>query len=265
MYINKQKRLLIFLCIVAAAILAVYFYVQFTDFDQASFTKTGFSVNFSIDSRASVYTNGDRVYVSTKDGVKCYNTNGVERFSHVLNLLRPVTVGLDDIFAVADENGRTLFVFNENGLMYQYTYNMPILYFVVNGNGFSCVFLQGDDHFMISVVDDRGNLRWSYKLIDENMYPISAALSNDSKVLAFAVISTNQFGINSHLYFASWEENMRHHANNIFSHKPRENEIIYDIRFLPNNSLLTFSDAAVTLFDYSRDVFTIVESVRRIR
>jgi len=263
---GKPNKIMIKLAVVVLIIsAAVYAYMELDidswfggDPETAFFVPT--DVNIRYENMRDVFffatENGDFFYC-TNSFVRLIAPTGQIRWEASIDVLNPFVVGNGSYIAVGEVNGRVLYVLGRNGLAYtRHFETQNILNFSVNQQGFSSVVLQSGSSHEAVVFDSSGTeiWRWMYHL--PGIYPITTAISHDNRILANSTLEVNEH-LTSQVFYAFLNRNeAAAHTDTIFKSTIREGQIIPEVHFLDDRSVVILSDSDVSgaTFTGSTDV-----------
>ena len=153
---NKFKRpvsvksVIISVIIIAAAIAAVLFIsnIGFGD---------GFTTSYSADSKVAYRTYGSDALQYTKDGVTYYNRSGSPVWNDTYSMTSPIAVEREEYTAIFETGGRSVKVYNEDGLLYEAQTQDTILSVTIAENGYTGVITNGAS-YTVTVYSSSGNM-----------------------------------------------------------------------------------------------------------
>ncbi len=215
----------------------------------SAFSTVGTEIKYETDSQAAFYSNNSRYIIfSTKDGVKYLSANGESKsIDTIFSFVSPILVGEGDIAAVSEPKGRAVYVFGTSGLLFEQRFDYPVLSFSVSKQGLLTVVLQTDDDYEINVYNKSGNIyRWVYT--DYNMFPVSADVSNDGRVLAVSFLNVD-VRLSSKIVFAFINaDESRGYEDGIFASKEITGEWAATVKFMDNNNLIVVTEAQILCY-----------------
>ena len=200
--------------------------------------------------------NGDFFYC-TNNFVRFITPAGQIRWEASIDVINPFVVGNGSYIAIGEVNGRVLYVLGRSGLAYtRHFETQNILNFSVNRQGFASVVLQSGSSHEAVVFDNRGTeiWRWMYHL--PGIYPITTAISHDNRILANSTLEVTEH-LTSQVFYAFLNRNeAAAHTDTIFKSTIREGQIIPEVHFLDDRSVVILSDSDISgaTFTGSTDV-----------
>ena len=181
---NRKKRRRLYA--VVAAVLLVLFAVFLVIMLQ-----TRQFANYKVVSQTDLYSNvlGYRAgnglfYLYSNDGAKALSEDGEVKWEMSYHLDNPSIEYCQDVAAVADIGGTSVYVVAENGIPYNYQVVYPIVKHAVAKQGVTAVLLDNGTEDYIQLYDISGKLRVDINTkTKSDGIPVDIALSEDGKKL----------------------------------------------------------------------------------
>jgi len=213
--------------------------------------------NYEIQTEASLYPNlagysagEDRLFAYSNDGAKALDKNGSAIWEISYQLDNPELAYCEEMAAVADIGGKSVYVVAENGIPYNYEVIYPIVKHEVAKQGVTAVLLDNITEDFIQLYDINGNLR-----VDINTktktdgIPIDIALSPDGKKLVTLYVTFQGDAMICKATFYNADEVGKNHINNIVGQKIfPENILAYDICFLNEDTVCVLLEDGFSLY-----------------
>ncbi len=202
--------------------------------------------------------NGGVFYEDFKNGYIKYSNNGIEyqkpfgvaQWNIALVFSKPFLVKSDNYVVFGDRGGNKILLFDETGLVHQYTMKYPVVQFSVANNGSIEAILQGEDCNYIQVYTSDGTIIAETKItIDETGYPVTACISPDGSQLAVSYYIVDKLVGKTRITFYDFSKQI--HVDEIpwkadFDY---EDTLIPEIRFVSNNRLAAIGDHKTYMYD----------------
>ena len=257
MPMSKKGIFIVGLLLLALAALAQYTFdwvgVGAQDMRMES---TGQGVTYALDANPSFHSNNSRFYFfATRSGIRYTSSGGETRncWQDSFSLTRPQMVTYGDIVAVSeDDQGRIIHVYNTDGRMYYVTFNNPVRYFSVNGQGDLSVITQSDGIYSIYMIDRRDPTQrrfiFRYHLSDNPMrFPVAVELSEDGSYIAIAYLNLYRHLVTEiEFHFTDGRGLFGTESLFAWTSLPQD-EMILTMRFMAGNRLLLVTDSQITL------------------
>lgn len=202
----------------------------------------------------SVYEN-DLIQCSP-DGVKRISQDGEEIWNQTYSMTNPKIMVNEPYLAVGEENGKSIYVLNDKGLVYEKAVEEPIMYFSVSSGGFLSVIGKTKDGHRIKVYDSKGNDmgidRNTY--IEDAGYPLSAIVSEDGTRMPISYLNPDAEGLKSNLIFLDLGEDGILKEDLIEFALEKKDSIISNMYYLKNNTLVVIGDDRILWIDENKEV-----------
>ena len=188
---------------------------------------------------------GNTHYVEFKKGYLKYSPDGIEFqkkfgvpvWNYPLSCSDPFVETSSKYALLGEKGGNRLTLYDAQGMVKEYTLNYPVVQADVSAGGYIEVILRGNNSNYVQVYDPEGNMVVDMRSsIDDNGYPVAAAISPDNVWLAvsYCVISGMEQSTLIVFYDLS-----RHIQNNEAEELSIEEGFNYKDIFMPR---LTFVD-----------------------
>lgn len=191
-----------------------------------------------------------QLLVYSNDGAKAIDGTGAVAWEIAYQLDNPDIVYCEDVAAVADIGGKSVYVVAENGIPYNYEVIYPIVKHEVAKQGVTAVLLDNGLEDFIQLYDINGTLR-----VDINTktkidgIPIDIALSNDGKKLVTLYVTFQGDAMICKATFYNADEVGKNQINNIVGQRTfAENILAYDVCFLNEDTLCALLENGFVLY-----------------
>jgi len=252
---NRQKRWIVRGSIAAIAVCAVLVFLIFTWINR-TFSDYRVLAETAVAGREMDFCLGkDVLLLCGNDGAKALTEEGKIKWEMSYQLDNPEIVYCNEVAAVADIGGTSVYIVAENGIPYTYQVLYPIVRHEVAKQGVTAVLLDNDTEDFIQLYDINGNLR-----VDINTkaktdgIPIDIALSEDGQKLVTLYVTFQGNSIYSKVTFYNVGEVGKNYLGNIVGQKSfEENVLVYDIGFLSENYSYVLSENGFSVY-YMREI-----------
>ncbi len=197
------------------------------------------------------YVQGEEeLLLCSNDGAKAINRKGEVQWEISYQLDNPEITYCQDVAAVADIGGKSVYVIAENGIPYNYEVIYPIVKHEVAAQGVTAVLLDNETEDFIQLYDINGTLR-----VDINTktktdgIPIDIALSGDGKKLVTLYVSFQGDAMMCKVTFYNAGEVGKNYTGNIVGQTTfADNLLAYDICFLNADTLCVLLENGFKLY-----------------
>lgn len=212
---------------------------------------------YEMQTEAALYSNwtgyrsgNGRLFVCSNDGAKALDGSGAAVWEITYQLDNPELTYCEEVAAVADIGGTSVYVVAENGIPYNYQVIYPIVKHEVAKQGVTAVLLDNGTEDFIQLYDINGTLR-----VDINTktkidgVPIDIALSPDGKKLVTLYVTFQGGAMICKATFYNADEVGKNHINNIVGQKIfDENLLVYDVGFLNEDTVCVLMENGFVLY-----------------
>ena len=252
---NRQKRWIVRGSIAAIAVCAVLVFLIFTWINR-TFSDYRVLAETAVAGREMDFCLGkDVLLLCGNDGAKALTEEGKIKWEMSYQLDNPEIVYCNEVAAVADIGGTSVYIVAENGIPYTYQVLYPIVRHEVAKQGVTAVLLDNDTEDFIQLYDINGNLR-----VDINTkaktdgIPIDIALSEDGQKLVTLYVTFQGNSIYSKVTFYNVGEVGKNYLGNIVGQKSfDENILVYDVGFLSENYIYVLRENGFAIY-YMREI-----------
>ena len=204
------------------------------------------SMAVDVSSKAAAASFGKEFLLCTKDGVKYYASMGEQKWSDTFSMTSPTLVQEGNFVAVGDMGGKTVRVYNKEGMVYDLQAEGSPVQFALNESGYLSLITKNDSSYRICVYNQKGKLLKERVEESRGIYPLSSDVSDDSKVFAVSYLDTTDISpMGRVLLFYINAEDGENFTDSMFAAVEKTDEIIPVISYRKNSTLAVISDQAV--------------------
>jgi len=256
MFNSENSRWIPYIVLAAVVIVGViaiglYSNSVFADFGgfgrgEQGFRETERGVSFDPGSGAVFHAFNSASYTFvTRSGVRFINANGDMTWQQTLPFEHVQVRSNREALIVYEPRGREAFVFLPSGLLYHRIFEGEILSASVNSVGSSAFITDVGDAFEIHIFDPTGFRVMQIIHADENVFPVSVAIAEDSQVAAVSMLDVGGVNVRSRLSFYFLNEQAMQYSDGVFARLQYDDEIIGKIYFFDDGGLVAFSDRTI--------------------
>ena len=198
------------LVLIPAAGLVVGAFILYTNFQNKEYLTFEVSWEKEIaEGGASVYTAyGSNVLKYNQDGASYINSAGEVVWNEAYEMRAPMAAVNGSYAAIADREGRSIYIFDENGCQGQVSTTLPVTGITVAGQGMVAVLLEEDEVCYINFFDRAGGkLDIEVKMwMNSQGYPVAFALSPSGTQMMLSCIYADAGSMQNKLAFLNFSE-----------------------------------------------------------
>ncbi|WP_458407090.1 DUF5711 family protein [Anaerotignum sp.] len=204
------------------------------------------SMAVDISSKATVAVFENEFLLCTKDGVKYFAVMGDAKWSDTFNMTSPAMVQEGDYVAVGDMGGKTVRVYNREGMLYDLQAEGSPVQFGLNESGYLSLITKNEDTYRIRIYNTKGTLLKERVEESAGVYPLCSDVSDDSRVFAVSYLDTTDISpVGRVVLFYIDAEESENHTDSMFAAVEKTDEIIPVIGYMADGVLAAISDVNV--------------------
>lgn len=198
----------------------------------------------------------------SKDGAGCMDTKGNAVWNQTFEMQNPIVDICQNVVAIGDYNGRTIYVMNTSGPMGSITTNRPIRNLCVASNGVVAVVLDDTDVTLIYLYDSQGNELVHFRTtMKESGYPVSVSISPSGELVCVSYLFVDSGQMKSSVAFYNFGAVGQNSTDNYVSGYDYLNTIVPFTRFLDNKSVFAVSDDRIMFYSGSQKPVSSAENL----
>lgn len=240
------------LVIVLIAAVAVFLVVQWKNkvFSESVVVS---STPVTIVQGAMVENLGGNILLYSKDGASCIDAKGNALWNQTFEMQEPMLSVCNNVAAIGDYNGRTVYVVSSTGQLGTVNTNLPIRKICVSQNGVVAAVL--DDAEVTRILLYNGNENTDTSIVDikatmdKSGYPMSLSLSPNGKLLAISYLHVNSGEMKSSVAFFNFGEVGKNESDNYVSGYDYPDTVIPYVQFMNNSAAFAVSDDRIVFFE----------------
>ena len=220
------------------------------------------SAETSITQDANLLPFAGYVLSYSKDGAGCMDTKGNAAWNQTFEMQNPIVDICQNVAAIGDYNGRTIYVMNTSGVMGSITTNRPIRNLCVAANGVVAVVLDDTDVTLIYLYDAKGNELVHFRTtMKDSGYPVSVSISPSGELVCVSYLFVDSGQMKSSVAFYNFGAVGQNNTDNYVSGYDYLNTIVPFTRFADNKTVYAVSDDRVMFYSGSQKPVSIAESL----
>ena len=233
-----------------AAVWLVALRMRSRHFTRAEFSKT---LDY-VAEEGSEYTNLNGCILQYgPNGAVCTTSKGRNRWSITYEMDQPIVSKYDDIAAIADYGGRTVYVMNTKRQLGTITTNLPIHKLKVSAGGEVAVVLDDTSGTWIRLYNSDGSeIAYFVRSMEENGYPLDVAVSPDGTTVAVSSMIMNRTSVRTEVSFYSFGSAGQNTQDHIIGSYDYTDEIFPYLEFVSGDNCVAVSDARFVVYESAR-------------
>lgn len=198
----------------------------------------------------------------SKDGAGCMDIRGNAVWNQTFEMQNPIVDVCQNVVAIGDYNGRTIYVMNTAGVMGSITTNRPLRDFCVAANGVVAVVLDDTDVTLICLYDPQGQELVKFRTtMKDSGYPVSVSISPSGELACVSYLFVDSGQMKSSVAFYNFGPVGKNNVNNYVSGYDYLNSIVPFTRFLDDRSAFAVSDDRIMFFSGAQKPVSVAEKL----
>jgi hypothetical protein len=198
----------------------------------------------------------------SKDGASCMDTKGNAVWNQTFEMQNPMIDICQNMVAIGDYNGRTIYVMDTSGLVGSISTTKPIRNLCVSSNGVVAVVLDDTDVTWIYLYDDQGNELVHFRTtMEESGYPVSVSISPNGELVCVSYLFVDSGQMKTSVAFYNFGEVGQNNTDNYVSGYDYLDTIVPFTRFLDNKSVFAVSDDRIMFYSGSQKPVSAAENL----
>lgn len=185
----------------------------------------------------------------SRDGVHCSDAKGNVKWNLTYEMQNPMVMICQDIVAIADYNGRTIYVANTTGTLGEIQTNMPIRNLCVSATGLVVAVLEDTDVTWIYLYDSQGNLiAYSRTTMPDYGYPVALNVSPNGAMLMVSFLYVDTGSMRTSIAFFNFDEVGKSKLDNLVSGYNYTDSIVPYVQFMDNSNSFAVGDDRIIFY-----------------
>jgi len=198
----------------------------------------------------------------SKDGANCMDTKGNAVWNQTFEMQNPMVDICQNVAAIGDYNGRTIYVMDTSGALGSITTNKPVRDFCVAANGVVAAVLDDKNVTLICLYDAKGNELVRFRTtMKESGYPISVSISPSGELVCVSYMFVDSGHMKSSVAFYNFGAVGQNNTDNYVSGYDYLNEIVPVTNFIDNRSVFAVSDERIMFYGGAQKPVSVAEAL----
>lgn len=243
---NRFYRVLAALMVVA--LIGVLIFVWYQNLTYENYDVVD-SIAISNVSSATLHKLNDSVLTYSKDGAHLNNERGQIVWNQTYEMQSPMLAVCQDVVAIADYNGREVYVYNTSEKMGEIKTTMPIKAISVSAKGMVAAVLEDGDVTWIRGYSADGKVLLDFKTTMKNYgYPISVSLSPSGILCAVSYVYVDMGEVKSSVAFYNFGEVGQNKVDNFVGGHDYADTLVPYVQFMNDHSFFAVGDDRLVFY-----------------
>lgn len=217
-------------------------------------TYNTYSVTKSVsrdDSESTRYVSYGGGYVRySNDGIAYFNKSGTAIWNQTYSMQKPQVKVCQDVIAVGDINGSSIYVFNKSGLIGNVDTSLSISQIEVAKQGVVAAVLEDSNANYINLYNSNGDQIYSVKTsLSGDGYPLDVAISEDATKLMASYLYVSGEIMKTNVVFYNFSEVGKNETERVvggFNHY--ESTIVGDVNFINKTTAVAVGENVISIY-----------------
>ena len=246
----KMRRLifgLILLLAVAAVIAVVIRSISGRVYTGSELVGT---VDWKPSGGATILPYGSDFISYSPDGIHCTDANGKDLWSFSYVMQEPMVEVKGDYAAVADRNGRNIYIYDKSGLIGEINLSSPVLRIRLSAGGVVAAVL--DDVSVTPIhlyYHDGSEISYFRTTMSRSGYPAAIGISDSGQLVAVSYVYVDNATLTSHVAFYNFGEVGKNETDNLVSAYDYREELVPMVEFMDENHSFALANDRLMLYE----------------
>lgn len=190
------------------------------------------------------------------------DTKGNAVWNQTFEMQNPMVDICQNVVAIGDYNGRTIYVMDTTGALGNITTNRPVRDFCVASNGVVAAVLDDTDVTLICLYDAKGNELVRFRTtMKESGYPVNVSISPSGELVCVSYMFVDSGQMKSSVAFYNFGAVGQNNTDNYVSGYDYLNAIVPLTHFLDNRSIFAVSDDRIMFYSGAQKPVSVAETL----
>lgn len=241
-------RMILILAVIAAAAGVVIVRMKTRVFTTYQITATAPKEHIE---GSSVTALGEKILVYSHDGATCMDANGNVLWNQTFEMQNPILSVCQNVAAIGDYNGRTVYVVSSEKALGEVDTKMPIRDFAVSANGIVAAVL--DDTAGITWIylfDASGNVLAYFKTtMKDSGYPVCVTISDTGYLVGVSYLYMDNGVMRSSVAFYNFGPVGQNEIDNFVSSYDYTDTVVPFVQFMNDGRIIAAADNRLVFFE----------------
>lgn len=178
----------------------------------------------------------------SKDGMTCTDAKGNAIWNQTYEMQSPIVRTCQNVVAIGDYNGRSIYVANTSEIIGRIDTTMPIREFCVSANGVVAAVLDDSTVTAISIYSIKGEHVYFKTTMSKSGYPIALDITDDGQQVAVSYLKAEDGKIVSTIGFYNFSSVGQNYTDNLVGAYGCDGAIVPMVSFMSNNTCFALAD-----------------------
>lgn len=251
-------RSVLVVAVIAAAAIVVIIQMKNRVFGEYQVTS---SVPRESVSNSTIRALGENILIYSSDGASCMNRKGETLWNQTFEIQDPIIAICQNIAAIGNYNGRTIYLMNTEKTIGEIDTKMPIRNFAVSAGGIVAAVLDDTaDITWIYLFDSSGNTLAYFKTtMKDSGYPVSITISENGYLVSVSYLYMDNGMMRSSVAFYNFGPVGQNEIDNFVSSYDYTDTVVPFVKFLNNEKAVAVADNRLVFYEGNQKPVSIAD------
>lgn len=212
-------------------------------------------------SNATIRALGENILIYSSDGASCINRKGETLWNQTFEIQDPIIALCQNIAAIGNYNGRTIYLMNTEKTIGEIDTKMPIRNFAVSAGGIVAAVLDDTaDITWIYLFDSSGNTLAYFKTtMKDSGYPVGITISDNGYLVSVSYLYMDNGMMRSSVAFYNFGPVGQNEIDNFVSSYDYTDTIVPFVKFLNNEKAVAVADNRLVFYEGNQKPVSIAD------
>lgn len=212
-------------------------------------------------SNATIRALGENILIYSSDGASCINRKGETLWNQTFEIQNPIIAICQNIAAIGNYNGRTIYLMNTEKTIGEIDTKMPIRNFAVSAGGIVAAVLDDTaDITWIYLFDSSGNTLAYFKTtMKDSGYPVGITISDNGYLVSVSYLYMDNGMMRSSVAFYNFGPVGQNEIDNFVSSYDYTDTIVPFVKFLNNEKAVAVADNRLVFYEGNQKPVSIAD------
>lgn len=253
-YVEKIRRYRlshlyrILLCVAVACVIGVMIHIQYTNHIYETYDVLSSEIKETASGTTELRF-GRAILIYSKDGAYCMDSGGEVKWNQTYEMQSPMTAICENVVAIADYNGRKIYIYDTGQKLGEIDTTMPIRSISVSSKGVVAAVLDDSGVTWIRLFNTDGTVLVGFKTSMKDFgYPFWVSLSPNSSLCAVSYIYEDIGEIKTSIGFYNFGEVGKNQPNNFVAGYDHAGSIVPYVQFMDNHTAFVVGDDRLVFY-----------------
>ena len=212
-------------------------------------------------SNATIRALGENILIYSSDGASCINRKGETLWNQTFEIQDPIIAICQNIAAIGNYNGRTIYLMNTEKTIGEIDTKMPIRNFAVSAGGIVAAVLDDTaDITWIYLFDSSGNTLAYFKTtMKDSGSPVGITISDNGYLVSVSYLYMDNGMMRSSVAFYNFGPVGQNEIDNFVSSYDYTDTIVPFVKFLNNEKAVAVADNRLVFYEGNQKPVSIAD------